>query len=418
MNGLQSGFLNRCRFVRKWEMNMIDKINDNIYVTSVKDPERRIFDCLVYMPEGTTYNSYLVKGGKYTALIDCADPDKEEEFFNNLKEANPSKIDYIVLLHSEQDHSGTVYSVLEMYPEAKVVCTDNVKRLLEIHLHMTEDKLLVMKQGESLDLGDMSLTFYPIPFAHWPDNTMVYLNPQNILFSSDLFGAHYTSSVFADDITDDQYKAARGYFSEIMMPFRRNIAKHVEKVKELNPLIIAPAHGAIWNNPQKIIQYYDDWTSDRTIAKVVIPYVSMHNSTRTAIGYFAAKIESLGVEVVLKNLSEKPESLLVQTGELIYELVDASAIVFAFPTILGGPHPAILYTALTANAMSPKTLIMGMLCSYAWASKATDVVNSVTTGFKCNRMEPLMYKGLPTDEDIKRIEEYAVEMANLIHSRG
>jgi len=390
------------------------RIEEHVYEVGAKDPERRIFDSLVYMPQGTTYNSFLIEGATHNALIDCVDPEKIDVLLQNLKETQSSPIDYIVLLHSEQDHSGSIFTVLEQYPSARIVCTEKVKELMAVHLHLTADRMIVMKENDTLDLGGMSLTFHPIPFAHWPDNTMVLLEPQNILFSSDLFGAHYTEENAVTMIQGEAMEAARGYFSEIMMPFRKNIAKHVSKVISMNPRIIASSHGAIWLDPKQILDLYMKWTSDEVRHFVTIPYLTMHYSTKTAVDCLTEQLKQRGIDVRLRNLTDKPESLLIETGKMISDLVDASAIVFAFPTVLGGPHPAIAYAAITANAMMPKTKFMGMLCSYGWATKATDVIASVTPNFKCQRFEPLLFKGLPTQEDLLRIRQYAQEIADAI----
>jgi len=198
------------------------------------------------------------------------------------------------------------------------------------------------------------------------------------------------------------------------MPFRKNIAKHVNTVKVLKPKSIAPSHGPIWTKPEKIIENYELWTSDYVKPLVVIPYVSMHDSIKVAVEHFKNKLEELGIQVSCRNISKTPESLLVQTGELIYDLVDAAAIVFAFSTVLGGPHPAIIYSATTVNAMQPKTPISGMICSFGWASKATEYIANITTSIKGNRLEPLIFKGKPMKNDIIEIEKYAEEIAKLI----
>jgi len=390
------------------------KLAEHVYEVGAKDPQRRIFDSLVYMPQGTTYNAYFIEGTTHNALIDCVDPEKIDVLLQNLKAANVSRLDYIILLHAEQDHSGSIFTVLELFPNARVVCTAKVKELMEIHLHLTDDRMIVMKENDVLDLGGMKLTFYPIPFAHWPDNTMVHLEPQNILFSSDLFGAHYTEKNSTSMISKKQMEAARGYFSEIMMPFRRNISKHVAKTAAIAPAVIAPSHGAIWLEPRQIIDLYTLWTSDEVRHFVTIPYLTMHYSTLAAVDYFAERLRQRGIEVQLRNLTENPENLLIETGRMIYDLVDASAVVFAFPTVLGGPHPAIAYAAVVANAMMPKTKFMGMLCSYGWATKAAEVIASITPNFKSQRFEPLLFKGLPTQEDFDRINKYAQEIADAI----
>lgn len=389
----------------------IYKIDDNLYSVGAKDPQRRIFDCLVHMPAGTTYNSYFIKGEKYNALIDCVDPTKINVLLDNLKELKVSNLDYIILLHTEQDHSGAIHAVRERYPSAKIVCTAKVSDLLVTHQHLAEENMMIVAEDDILDLGGMSLKFFGIPFAHWPDNTMALLMPQNILFTSDLYGSHFTERNLADVITEPYLESLRGYYSEIMMPFRKIIAKHVVKTEQINPKMLAPSHGPVIPDPAVAISYYKQWTNDDVKPVVTIPFVSMHDSTKTAVHALADQLKSHGVDVILRNLAETPDSLFIETGKLIYDLVDAAAIVFAFPTVLGGPHPAISYSAITANAMMPKTKFMGMICSYGWATRAIETVNALTPSFKCTRFDPILFKGLPTDEEIEKIKAYADEIA-------
>ncbi|MHB8963445.1 MAG: FprA family A-type flavoprotein [Saccharofermentanales bacterium] len=394
-------------------MSFISK-DKSVAEVGVKDYDRRLFDCLVYMPHGTTYNSYFVKGGQFNALIDCSDPEMSDTLIAHLRQNHIDRIDFIVLLHAEQDHSGNIFDILALYPNAKVVCTEKVRQMMEIHLHLGSENMTVVKEGDELDLGGMKLTFYPIPFAHWPDNTMAHLMPQNILFSSDLFGAHNSEVDESSDMDASLIRSARSYFSEIMMPFRKNIAKYVALADRLAPAVIAPAHGAVYTRPEQILDFYRGWISDDVIRKVTIPYVSMHDSVRTAVDCLASELELRGIEVVKRSLGKDPSSLLIETGELIFDMVDAAAVIFAFPTVLGGPHPAIAYAAITANAMIPKTKFMGMMCAYAWATKAAETVDAITPNFKGQRFDPLLFKGLPTDDDIAKIRSYAGLIADAI----
>ncbi len=396
-------------------------LDDKKTVTAVgtKDPGRRLFDCIVYMPRGTTYNSYYIRGGTHRALIDCSDPRTSAEMIANLGQAGADRIDYVILLHAEQDHSGNIREVLALHPEARVVCTEKVRQLMAIHLHLGGEKMIIVKEGDRLDLGGMDLTFYSIPFAHWPDNTMAHLMPQNILFSSDLFGAHDTGAETADDLDAVLIASARSYLSEIMMPFRRNVARYAETAAAIAPAVIAPAHGTVYRRPEQILDLYRTWTGDGTAAKAVIPFVSMHDSVRTAVECLAEELERRGIGTVTRDLGDEPASLLIRTGELIDDLVDAAAVVFAFPTVLGGPHPAMVYAAATSNAMMPKTGLIGMMCSYAWATKACDTVTALTQNFKGKRLEPLLFKGLPTDDDLENIRGYAAAIASgILSGRG
>lgn len=394
-------------------------ISENILCVGVQHPDRKMFDCLMPTPHGTSYNSYLVRGSEKTALIDTVDPDFFEVFLSKLKSLEIKKIDYIVLLHTEQDHSGSVVELLKYYPDAKLVATANVIKLIKTHLHISADIFDVAEEGVVLDLGDHSLAFHKIPFAHWPDNTMAYDSKSGILFSSDLFGSHYSSErVFATD-SHEIKDAARAYYAEIMMPFSTQVRKYTEKVISIAPRMIASAHGPVWNDPSQILKKYLKWTGDKVSKTVVIPYVSMHGSSNVIMERLTWRLASKGISVLCRNLGADPESLAIETGHVLNDLVSAAAVVFAMPTVLAGPHPAGAYCAMVVNALRPKTRFIGLVGSYGWATKVDEIFVSLTSGMKkAQRLEPLLFEGLPTDEELVKVDEYADRLAEKILALG
>ena len=394
-------------------------ISENILYVGVQHPDRLMFDCLMPTPHGTSYNSYLVSGTKKTALIDAVDPEFLEEFRNKLLSLEMNPPDYLVLLHAEQDHSGSAVELLKMYPQMKLVATSNVIKLIGTHLHIPADQFLVMDEGAELDLGEKSLTFYKIPFAHWPDNTMVFEKQSGILFSSDLFGAHYSfERVFATN-SHEIKEAARAYYAEIMMPFVPQVRKYTETVMALAPRMIAPAHGPVWNDSSIILNKYMKWTDSKVNKSVVIPYVSMHGSSAIITERLACKLAGKGISVMSRNLGDRPDSLVVETGHVLYDLVMAAAVVYVMPTVLGGPHPAGAYCALVMNAIRPKTRFIGLAGSFGWGTKCNETFIALTGGMKkAERLEPLLFEGLPTEEELAKVDAYADLLAEKILSLG
>lgn len=394
-------------------------ISEDILYVGVQHPDRKMFDCLMPTPHGTSYNSYIVSGTEKTALIDTVDPEFFEAFLENLHTHGISRIDYIVLLHTEQDHSGSVLNLMKKCPKAKLVATAAVAKLMKTHLHIPETEFLIMDEGGVLDLGGHSLTFHKIPFAHWPDNTMVYDKMSGILFSSDLFGSHYAfDRVFATNSYEIK-EAARAYFAEIMMPFIPQVRKYAEKVAAMQPHMIAPAHGPIWNDPSLILNRYMKWTGDKYDKTVVIPYVSMHGSTGAIVDRLTWRLAGQGISVLCRNLGETPESLAVETGHVLNDVVTAAAVVFAMPTVLGGPHPAGAYCALVMNAIRPKTKFIGLIGSYGWGTKIAETFAVLTGGMKkAERLEPLLLEGLPTEEEMMAIDAYADALAEKVLALG
>ncbi len=233
------------------------KIEDGIYWMGAVDWDRRLFDSLIPLPDGTTYNAYLLAGSQKTALLDTVDPPMVDTLMMQL-DAVP-KIDYIVSHHAEQDHSGSIPRVLEKYPQAKVVVTPKAKTMLADLLKLPENAFLTVADGETISLGNMTLKFIHTPWVHWPETMVTYLEERHILFSCDFFGSHIaTSDLFVTD-KGRVHEAAKRYFAEIMMPFRSIIEKNIEKLKAYDIKMIAPSHGQLYAQPSWIIDAYP-WT--------------------------------------------------------------------------------------------------------------------------------------------------------------
>jgi len=199
------------------------KIKDKIYWMGSVDWDRRLFDSLVPLPDGTSYNAYLVQGNEKTALLDTVDPNKSDVLLYQLE--NVAKIDYIVSHHAEQDHSGSIPIVLEKYPAAQVVCTARAKTMLVDLLCIPEERVIAVEDGAVLPLGGKTLKFIFAPWVHWPETMLTYLPEEKILFTCDFFGSHLaTSDLYASNLAQ-VYEAAKRYYAEIMMPFRNNIKK-------------------------------------------------------------------------------------------------------------------------------------------------------------------------------------------------
>ncbi len=263
------------------------------------DWDRRLFDSLIPLPDGTSYNAYLIDGTDKVALLDTVDPPMVDELLAQL--ADVPRIDYIVSHHAEQDHSGSIGHVLEKYPEAKVVVTPRAKDMLIDHLAIPEEAFLVVEDGEQLALGGKTLTFIHTPWVHWPETMVTYLQEERILFSCDFFGSHIaTSDLYVTD--EGRVKeAAKRYFAEIMAPFRPQIEKNLKKLESYDIEMIAPSHGQIYDRPEFIIDLYKEWVSAPPQNLVVIPYVSMHGSTEKMVQHLAAALVNKGVRVGVQS---------------------------------------------------------------------------------------------------------------------
>jgi flavorubredoxin len=377
------------------------EIKPNIFSVGAIDCERRLFDELIPLPDGTSYNAYLIKGADKTALLDSVDPAKQSDLINNLKELNVNKIDYVISHHAEQDHSGTIPKILELYPQAKVVTNQKCKEMIKDLLLIPDDKFIEIKDRETISLGDKTLDFILAPWVHWPETMLTYLKEDKILFPCDFFGSHLATSDLY--VTDEAlvYKSAKRYYAEIMMPFRTNIKKHLEKIRDLQIEIIAPSHGPVYQKPSFIMDAYKDWVSDRVKNEVLIPYVSMHGSTKKMVDYFTEAL-------IKRNIAVKPFNLTrTDIGELAMALVDAATIVIGSPTVLVGPHPAALYATYLANALRPKTRFTSLIGSYGWGGKMAEQITGMLTNLKVEVIEPVIIKGFPKEADFRALDRLA-----------
>ena len=383
----------------------VKKIKKDIHWVGAIDWDRRLFDELIPLPEGTSYNAYLIKGQKKTALIDTVDPTKEDDLLDNLDDLEIEHLDHIVVNHAEQDHSGAIPLMLELFPEAKVVTNEKCKKMLMEHLLVAEDRIITVKDKDTLPLGGKTLRFIFTPWVHWPETMLTYLEEDKILFSCDLFGAHLAESNLWVDDESKVYFAAKRYYAEIMMPFRRNIKKHLERLKELEIKTIAPSHGQIYSNPEFILSAYREWISDEVENEVIIPYVSMHGSVEEMVYILAEELMRKGITVKPFNLSR------TDIGALAIALVDAATIVIASPTVLTGAHPKVVSAVYLANALRPKLRYASVIGSYGWGGKMLEDISAMIGNLKVEILSPVIIKGYPKKEDYNSLIKLAGEIA-------
>lgn len=382
----------------------VREIKKDIYAVGSIDWDRRLFDELIPLPDGTSYNSFLIEGSEKIALIDAVDPTKRHELVENLEQLNIKKIDYIISNHAEQDHSGSIPQILELHPDAKVVTNQKCKGMLMDLLLIPEDKFLTINDRETISLGNKTLEFIFAPWVHWPETMFTYLKEDKILFTCDFLGSHLaTSDLF---VTDEArvYEAAKRYYAEIMMPFRTSIKKHLEVIKGMEVEMAAPSHGPIYQRPEFILSVYREWVSDEVKNEVIVPYISMHGSTEKLVNYFITAL-------IKRDISVKPFNLTrTDIGHLAMALVDAATIVIASPTVLIGPHPHVFYAVYLVNILRPKLRFASVIGSYGWGGRMLEQIKGMITNLKVEFIEPVILKGYPREEDFKSLDKLADEI--------
>jgi flavorubredoxin len=385
-------------------MALVREITPGVIWVGAIDWDRRLFDALIPLPNGTSYNSYLIRGSQGTALIDAVDITKMDVLIGNLNALGIKKLDYIISQHAEQDHSGGIQKLAKLYPKATIVASGKCKELLVAFNLVSEDRVMEVVDSQKISLGDKTLEFIHAPWVHWPDTIFTNLPEEKILFTCDFLGSHLaTSDLYAMDEAT-VCESAKRYYAEIMMPFRQNIRKHLDRIKELQFDLIAPSHGPLYSHPNFILEAYRDWSSENVKNQLILPYVSMHGATKAMVDYFVDAAIARGISVRQFDLAR------TDIGELAEALVDAATLVIGSSTVLAGAHPLALYAAILTNALRPKTKFVSVIGSYGWGGKMVEQIAGTIPNLKVQLLNPVVAKGYPKASDFQALDRLADEI--------
>ncbi len=385
-------------------------LTPSVLAVGAVDWDNRLFDSLIPLPDGTSYNSYLVRGSEATVLVDAVEPGMKDVLLGKLAEV--PRLDHVVSLHAEQDHSGSLPDVLARYPGADLLCSVKAKDMLVDLLRISPERIRTVGDGEELSLGDRTMRFVATPWAHWPETMSAFLVEEGVLFSCDLFGSHLaTGSLFAEE-AEGVREAAKRYYAEIMMPFAKPLRRSLAKVRDLAPRIIAPSHGPVFGDPEWILSAYEDWISSPPRNRAVVAYVSMHGSTRLLVDRLVDGLAARGVGVHRFDLTA------TDLGKLAMALVDAGTLVFGTPTVLGGPHPHAMQAAYLANLLKPKAEHLAVVGSYGWKGRAAEKIGEALGGLHLTVLDPVLCRGLPAEEDLAAVDRLAARIDALHREKG
>jgi flavorubredoxin len=376
----------------------------NVFWVGVKDYNRRLFDGLIPLPHGTSYNAYLIVGKEKTALIDTVNPGFEKDLVDKIAQhMDPAKIDYVIMNHAEPDHANAAKHVLGIAKNAKLVAGAKGKEAAMMYFDIDASRIDVVDESSRIDLGGKTLKFVDAPWLHWPETIFTYLEEDKILFPCDFFGSHLAVGAFYSDEYGDEkaLDMAKLYFAEIMMPFRKPGQTAIEKVKKLAPRIIAPSHGVIWREPKVIMDEYAKWTAEKMERKVMIAYVSMWGSTEKMVKALNEALVKKGISVNVFDLTN------TEVGHIAKELVDTPVVVVGGPTVLGGVHPVAAYATLLVKTLRAPTKYGVVLTSYGWSGGAVKQIQALLEGSKLEVLGVVEVKGPPKQAEFDKIAELA-----------
>ncbi len=384
------------------------QISQGIHWVGVRDWNRRLFDALIPLPKGTTYNSYLILGGNKKALIDTVNPGFEIEWEEKIRKiANLGEIDYVVMNHAEPDHAGAIPYIMSINSKAKLVTSTKGAKMAQTFYKVPQERIMAVNDQETISLGGKTLRFIEAPMLHWPETMFTFLQEDKILFPCDFFGLHIAKGLYDSEVEDLLVHAQR-YFGEIMMPFRIMAQKALEKIKDLKVEMIAPSHGPIHKNTERILNAYKKWASGETEQKAIIVYVTMWNSTEKMIQAMTETLSSEGIEIALYNLA------VTDIGDVAKDLVDSRAIVLGAPTVLTGMHPLAVYATYLVKALKPPIKFGAVLSSYGWGAGAVKHAQEMLDPSKIEVLGAIEVNGPPTENDIMRVVELGKYLAKKI----
>jgi flavorubredoxin len=392
------------------------KVTDNVYWVGAIDWTIRDFHGYT-TPHGSTYNAYLVMADDIT-LIDTVKAPFKDEMLSRIKSVvDPSKIKYIISNHSEMDHSGCLPEMIDLIkPQTVFASAVGVKTLKE--LFHDEHEIIEVEDGETLNLGNMELTFMETRMIHWPDSMFTYLDKDELLFSQDAFGMHLaTLERFADEIPAAtlEYEGAT-YYANIILPYSQIVLKALEKVAAsgLKIKIIAPDHGPIWRKDLGwIIELYKKWASQKPTAKAVVVYGTMWHSTEKMARAISESLAQEGVKVKLLSMNETHRS------EVVYEVLEAGALIVGSPTLNNNILPQMADVMTYLKGLKPANLIGAAFGSYGWSGESVKHLEAMLKEMKVEiAAEAVSVKNVPDSGVLERCHELGKTIAAALKKKA
>lgn len=392
------------------------KIADNVYYVGVSNPTLRVFDIIMCTEYGTTYNSYLVKGADKTALIDGAHKGFEANFQENVEAITDfANIDYMVVNHTEPDHSGAIRLVIEKNPDIVVYGTAACLKNLDNIVRLPFNRVAV-KDGDTLELGGKTLTFCVSPNIHWPDTMMTYLAEDKILFSCDFLGAHfaeptmYVHKAYKKELYEKEFKV---YYDAIMGPFAKFVIRALDRIKDLDIALVCPSHGPMimGGDIQVAMDTYRKWATpeEKTDKTVAIYYVSAYGYTRQMCQYLAEKLETKGLVVSAFDV------IKTDAADIAAHLED-DCLVFGSPTLNRAALKPVLDVISSIDAVGAAGRPYATLGCFGWSGEACAQLNDRCNSIKMKQVgESVRSQFTPTDEVWAQLDTLADQIAETVN---
>lgn len=392
------------------------KINDFLYYIGVNDRQTQLFENQWPLERGVSYNSYVIKSTK-TALLDTVKITKVDDFVTKLKEVLEGRdLDYLVIHHMEPDHSGAIETIIDLYPNVKLVGNKKTFELLE-NFYDVKDNLVLVDDFDTLDLGEVSLKFVKTPMVHWPESMVSYEEKSGILFSQDAFGGFgaLDGTIFDDEINWDLYKSeTRRYYSNIVGKFSKQVQAALKKLADFKINMVCPVHGPVWReNPEKIIECYDKWSKQETQDGAVIVYGTMYGNTEMMAEAIARRLAERGVKnIKMFDVSKTHKSYILN------EIWEYKALILGSCTYNNDLFPLMsdLVNVLKMNKLQNR--VVAVFGSYSWSGGALKALKEFRDASAMDIVETTVEtKSAPSKDDYMMLRQIADEVADKLENK-
>lgn len=382
--------------------NGVIDVSESVKWIGALDYDIVTFDVVMETEYGTTYNSYFIDADK-KVIVDTVKEKFWDAYLEKIKSVTDlNKIDYIVVNHTEPDHSGNIRNLLNAAPNAVVVGSGNAIRYLKDMIGPNFPHMVV-KHGQTLNLGNKSLQFIGAPNLHWPDTIYSYLQEEKVLFTCDSFGCHFCHEAMFDDEVGNIDDAFKYYYDVILKPFSKFMLRAIERIRPLNINVICPGHGPILrSNWKKYVDLSEKYAQEAVKYpinhRVFIPYVSAYHKTGVIAEKIAEGILRAGdIEVELQDIEK------ASLGELDEQITRSSAIIVGSPTINQNILLPIYKLFALINPLRDKGKMAGAFGSYGWSGENKQMLETNLKNLKLNLFdEGVFVKFTPDEEEEKR----------------
>ena len=384
----------------------IIKVSEDVTWIGVLDPDIVTFDIVMETRYGTTYNSYFINADKKVVVETVKEPFWDTYLEKLKRVVDPATIDYIIMDHTEQDHSGCLANLLKLTPHATVVGSGNAIHYLQDILGIDFPNMVV-KDGQILDLGNKKLQFVGAVNLHWPDSMLTYLMEDQLLFTCDVFGEHYCNEVLFDDLAGDFDDSFRYYFNVIMKPYSKFMIHAIERIRPLPIRAICPGHGMVlrknWRKYVDLSEHYAlEALKEPVPDTVFLAYVSAYRNTAIIASAIADGIRQAGpIDVDLCDI-EKMDLAAIEK-----KLIHSAAVILGCPTFNQNILLPIYQVFALANPIRDKGKLAAAFGSYGWSGEGARLITSNLSNLKFRLFdESLMVKFTPHKETLEKCVEY------------